>query len=633
MSTRNYPPPEIINPPAMDKKNYEHIILWMLYNNNEECEWSDFLQSPLQLSTSTLSRHLKILMHEEFITKVSKGHYEITSEGKRRFHDLSKVKEDKRILNFPPEIILKNRNYDHWILWMVYNNNFCKWSDFLEDPVSINQSSLSKTMRLLMKNGFVQKEEENREYRITQLGKSEYARILQFYDLDRQTILEEESKRIEEITKKTINFFTEHKITDKKIQFRFLNNMLKLDYNRVKAVLRNEEDFHKILLYLSINHPNQYPNHISPEDFSKIYDVKENTLTYYIDEIVENNIYPLKFFKIIVTPGIDYYFQEDEKLETMMRAITEDYITESTYLNKLFARSLNISVIINDISEEICKILLNKNLKEALKEFLPYYINYLAYKIEAEKGLTEISDKLEGIIWQNMSSIFQTESNENLENQYKEELEEINKAIENNPKMLELYNSKMGILIYFNQFDEVQKLLDGMLKIFPNNEKEIKIKKASVLKRIKKVKAGLNIINELIQKYPEDEELLVYKAYWLQYLNQKEESLMEIRNLIELKPNNGIYHDTYGEILMYFEEYQEAVIQFQQAIELAMNEWFINQTYIKLGVCYKELGDYELAVEFIRKGKKITESSAGEMDINQKWNKIADIFLSEIEES
>ena len=632
MSMRIYPPKEIINPPAMDKKNYEHIILWML-NNNEECEWSDFLQSPLELSTSTLSRHLKSLMSEEFITKESKGHYKITFEGKRRFHDLSTVKDNKRILNFPPGIILKNRNYDHWILWMVYNNNYCKWSDFLETPLSINQSSLSKTMRLLMKNRFIQKDEDNKEYRITQLGKSEYSRILQFYDLDRQTILEEESKRIEDITKKTISFFKTHKITDKKIQFRFLNNMLKLDYNRVKSVLRNEEDFHKILLYLSINHPNQYPNHMSSEDFSKIYDVKENTLTYYIDEIVENNIYPLKFFKITVTPSIDYYFQEEEKLETMMRAITEDYITEFTYLNKLFSRSLNISGIINDISEEICKILLNKNLKEALKEFLPNYINYLAYKIETEKELIEISDKLEGLIWQNMSNIVQTESNENLENQYKEELEEINKAIENNPKMLELYNSKMGILIYFNQFDEVQKVLNGMLKIFPNNEKEIKIKKASVLKRIKKVKAGLNIINELIQKYPEDEELLVYKAYWLQYLNQKEESLKEIRNLIELKPNNGIYHDTYGEILMYFEEYQEAVVQFQKAIELAINEWFINQSYIKLGVCYKELGNYELAVKFIRKGKEITESSASEMDINQKWNKLADVFLSEMEES
>ncbi len=632
MSTRIYPPQEIINPPVMDKKNYEHIILWML-SNNEECEWSDFLQSPLELSTSTLSRHLKTLIREEFITKVSKGHYKITSEGKRRFYDLSKVKEDKRILNFPPEIILKNRNYDHWILWMVYNNNYCKWSDFLEDPLSINQSSLSKTIRSLMNDGFIQKDEENREYRITQSGKSEYARILQFYDLDRQTILEEESKRIEEITKKTINFFKKYKITDKKIQFRFLNNTLKLDYNSVKSVLKNEEDFHKILLYLSINHPNQYPNHISSEEFSKKYDIKEDMLTYYVYEIVENNMYPIKFFKITVNSVLDYYFQEDEKLETMMRAITEERITEFTYLNKLFDRSLSIGVIINEISEEICDILLNGKLKEALKEFLPKYINYLAYKIESEKELIEIYDKLEGIIWQNMSNIFQTNSTENLENQYKEELKEINKAIENNPVSLELYYSKIRILIYFNQFNEVLKVLDGMLEVFPNNEKEIKIKKASMLKRMKRIKPGLEIINELLQKYPKDEELLIYKVYWLQYLNQKEESMKIISNLIKINPANGLYHDTYGEILMYFEEYQEAVVQFQKAIELSMNEWFINQTYIKLGVCYKELGNYKLAVEFIRKGKKITESTPSEMDINQKWNKIADIFLSEMEES
>ncbi|MFX1571460.1 MAG: hypothetical protein ACFFB0_01825 [Promethearchaeota archaeon] len=631
MSSRNYPPQEIFNPPSLEKKNFEHIILWMLYNN-KECEWSDFIQEPLEISTSTLSRYLTTLINEKYINKISKGHYKITSEGKRRFHDLSKVKKKKRTLSYPPEIMLKSRNYDHWILWMLYNNNYCKWADFLAEPLSINQSSLSKTMKLMIRNGYVGKDDDKKEYRITQVGKSEYSRMLQYYDLDRQTILEEESKRIEEVARKTLNFFDEFNINDTRTQFRFLNNVLKLDYNRVESLLKNEDDFHKILLYLSLNHPVRYPEYISSEEFSRKYGIKENTLTYYIDEIVENNIYPIKFFKLKVPPGNFYYFQENEKLETIIRAITEDSISEFTYLDKLFSRSIDINTTLNSILEEITDLLFDERLKESLREFLPNYINYLAYKIEAKVELKEEYDKLEGIIWQGMLKVFQTQNSEDLEKQYKKELEEINQDIEKTPKNLELYYSKIKILIYFDQIDEIINLLDEMLEIFPESEKDIKMKKASVLKRIKEVKDGFEIINELLQKYPKDNELLVYKAYWLQYLNKEEESLDVIRDLIKRNPETGIYYDTYGEILMYFQDYQNAIKQFQKVIEIANNEWYINQTYIKLGICYKELKSDELAVKNLKKGKEMTNSASTQSDIKEKWNKIADIFLAEIEE-
>ncbi|MFX0000644.1 MAG: hypothetical protein ACFE9Q_12065 [Candidatus Hodarchaeota archaeon] len=631
MSIINYPPQEVINPTAVGKKNYEHIILWMVYNN-EECEWFDFLQSPLEIPTSTLSRHLNTLMSEGYITKISKGHYKITTEGRGRFHDISRTKEKKRKLSFPPKIILKSRNYDHWILWMVYNNNYCKWSDFLGEPLSINQSSLSKTMRLMIKIGLIRKDIENKEYRITQTGKSEYSRILKYYDLDYQTILEEESKRIEEISKKTINFFNNYNIKDKRTQFRFLHNALKMDYNRVKSILKNEEDFHKILLFLSINHPNQYPDYISSEEFSKQYEIKENTLTYYIDEIVDHNIYPIRFFKLAVPPDMEYYFQENEKLETMLRAITKDKITEFTYLNKLFTRSLSFNTTIEDLLEEICTILFDEGLKESLREFIPEYINFLAYKIESESILMETYNKLEGIIWQNIADIFQLKVSEKIERQYEEELKKIDKDININLNNIDLYYAKIKILLYFGQYDKILELLDNMLKIFPDDEEDIKILKAYGYKRMQDLNTGLEIINELIQKYPENSDLFNYKAYWLQYLNKKEESLKTIRDLIEKYPDIGLYHDTYGEILMYFEDYKNAVLELQNVLELASDEWYINQTYIKLGICYKELGEFNLAVENLKKGKELTNKASIDNVTNQKWQKIADIFLTAIKE-
>ena len=176
---------------------------------------------------------------------------------------------------------------------------------------------------------------------------------------------------------------------------------MKLDYVKVESVLKSEEDFHKILLFLSMNHPYQFPNYILPSDFSKLYGIKENMLTYYVDEIVENGIYPIKFFELKVPKNKYYYFQEGGKLEAIIRAITEDHITEITYLDKLYARPLNFSAVIDNISNEICEVILDKKLKESFHDFLPSYINHLAFKIEAKSGLKQnfiITKNREGVI-------------------------------------------------------------------------------------------------------------------------------------------------------------------------------------------------------------------------------------------
>jgi len=628
MSVVNYPPKEIFKKPKFGKRNFEHIILWMLVNN-DECQWSDFTQEPLGFSTSTLSKYFNILKSRGYVDNYSRGHYKITPEGEKRFNNVSITRGKKRRLSYPPGAIKRRRNYDDWIIWMVYNNTYLKWSDFLAEPLSINQSSLSKNMNLLIDKEFVIK--ENKEYRITRSGKLEYSRMLRNYNLDRQAILNEESKRIEEITNKTIKFFDKYDIKDEDIQFRYLNNILRLDYSRVNAMLTDEDDFDKILLFLSMNHPNQYPNFISMEDFSNTYGINQLKLGYFIDEIVENQIFPIKFFKLIVPPNEYYYFQENERIEIMLRAITEDYITKFTYLSKLFSRSLDLHATINNILEDITGLLFNECFKESLSEFLRKYINYLAYKIEAKVELRETYDKLEGIIWQDMINLLHLQSSEGLKGQYEEKIREIDKEIKSNPDNIDLYNSKISILLYYEQLDDVLKLLEKMLKIFHENEIDIKMKKASVLRRMREIESGLDIINELIEKHPENNDLLNYKVYWLQYLNRKEEALKLIQDLVDGVPDNGTYNDTYGEILMYYEEYEEAIEKFLRAIEMARDEWYINQTYIKLGICYKELDNFDLAVENLTIGKDLMEKSSIDPETKQKWLIIVNLFLAEIE--
>ncbi len=823
-STVNYPPEEILSP-IVGKPNWEYVILWIL-SNNKVCSWSDLKE---KVNRSTLSIYLNKLKRDGYILKSEFNHYLITTKGRERYYELGQNKRGGRKLSYPPKVILAHRNYDHWILWMVYNNNYCKWADFLEKPLSINQSSLSKNLNDLLKKNFVRKDEK--EYKITQTGKSEYSNMLKFYDLDRQSILEEESKRITELTQKTLKFFKDFDIKERNIQFRFLNSVLKLEYSKIKNVLRNEEDFHKILLFLSINHPTMYPNYIFPEEFSGKYQIKKTTLDYYIDEIIENQIYTIKFFKLEAPQDKVYYFQSDEKIEMMLRVITEEHITKFTYLNKLFESSSNLILpldmksTVNAILEEACQFVFPEELKKSLLKFLPEYINYLAFKIEKEKKLSGIPSRLEGIIWQNIPEILQeglsttsryqfigdnkmnyyletdilevlrpylalkpdsvykkinqsldekkygtaldlvnsviksgkkdldlviyhamilsnlNRNNESVEflnkhikasqvdkenplyalyffilgfssmtlgeyekvfdivekeqkffpdhplshalkalingynqiyefvsdredglieidkaidldpndsnkaryyqlksqfllesNNYEEALESINRAIAFSPKNLDFYNSKNRILIYFDKFDEILDILDNLLEEFPEGERNLKIKKAYILKEKKDIEGGLEIINELIDKYPGDNNLMLNKIYWLQYLDKKENVIEIITDLIKHEPKNGIFHDTYGEILMNFEEYEQAIREFQKAIELDNNEWYINQTYIKLGICYKEMDDQDSAIENLSKGKEFTNKCYCDLDTKRNWLTIAELFLAEIAE-
>ncbi len=626
----NYPPKELLKP-TFGRRNFELIILWML-NNNDFCTWAS-LQS--KISKSTLQVYLKKLMKKGFINKTTYNEYRITPEGRDRYYELSVFKREKRRLNYPPKVILRKRNYDHWILWMVFNNNYCKWADFLEEPLSINQSSLSINMNSLINNGFIIKEEK--KYTITQPGKAEYSSILNYYDLDRQTILEEESKRIKEITKKTIRFFELYQLKDKDINYRYLNNVLKLPYEEVESTLENEEEFNKVVLFLSINHPDEFPHYISPREFSQKYGIKQVKLDFLILRIVEENIYPIKFFKLKIGKDKCYYFHVNERIERMLNAIVEDHITKFTYLYNLYeeppkeAISLSLELIINEILDDICGPLFNIGLKESLKTFLPEYIDYLAYKIEEEKKLIDVYDKLEVLIWENMLDVLQSKTSGILDNQFKEGLKEINKAIKLNPKDIELHNSKVRILMYYDQYPEVLNVLDDLLEIFPENEKDIQMKKASVLKKMRNINGGMEIINDLIKKYPEDNDLLSYKAYWFQYLNKEQEAFEIMEKLTKIKPEQGIYHDTYGEILMNFGYYDNAINEFSRAIEIESKGNFIYQTYIKLGICYKELENYELAVENLNKGKELSNELSNDKDTKQTWFSIANLFLNEIE--
>jgi len=521
VSELNLPPEEIYRKIWGARKNVEHIILWLL-KNNEVVEWADFLEEPISIPQSTLSNYLKSLFLDGYIEKARRGEYIITIKGEDRFIELSKAKIGKRKLNYPPKAIGDKRYYDHIILWMSYNNNYLKWSDFLDDkaPIFINQSALSKNINILLKKELVRKN-DNKEYKITQAGKAEYARILKLYDLDRQSILNEESKRIEEITRKTIKFFEKYDIVNSDIKFRFLNNVLTLPSEKLKGSLDTEEDFNKILLYLSMNHPNQFPAYISTEDFSNRYNIDKLDLEFNIRKIIEKDVYPTKFFKLVPDENRVYFFQANEKIEKVLSAITEDYITKFTYLNKLYEKtskgtpSLTIESTVNAILDEICDKLFNVGLKEPLRGFLPNYINYLAYKMETQKKLEEITDKLEGTIWQE----FQYYS-----------------AARDAPK--EFDESQENYYISPNIFEIIEDYY--VVPSISSIVKEVK----EVLKDKQKYKKAIDIVNSRIKKGLNDIEFKLFKARVLCHINKYVEAIKLIEEEIDFeqfRDDEGIY--------------------------------------------------------------------------------------------
>ena len=633
----NYPPEEIASP-LFGKPDFELIILWML-NNNENCSWADLKKI---IKPSTLSLYLKELQEKHYVKHSEYNDYRITSKGSDRFYELSQMKNKKRKVSYPPlQMLRTGRNYEDWILWMAYNNNYLQWSDFLANPVSINQSSLSKALNNLMEseNKYILKD-ESKKYRITRLGKSEYSRMLKKYELDRQSILDSESERIQDLTEKTIKFFEEYDIEDDELRFRFLNNILKLPYGKVNNLLTDEEDFYKILLFLSFNHPNQYPNYISSEEFAKKYNVETATLDFFVLQIVdkcfsEQAWYPIKFFKL-EDEGFCYYLQEDDKLEKILKATVEEQITKFTYLNRLYERgpdfAFNLNLLDNSILNNVCGLVFDDGLRKSLEKLLPSYMQHLAFKFESKKKYQGPSDKLKGLIWREVKSLKLLEVELKADISVEDKIAQIEEQIKSDPKNLELYRYKENLLVYFNRFSELNEMYDKMMRLFPEEQKDLLIKKAYILKENREIENGLKIIENLLVEDPENQDLLKYKVYWLSYMDRKEEAINLIRKLIDEDPKNPTLHDTYGEILMTFGEDEKAVNAFEKVLNLGKKEWYLFQTYIKYGICHKNLGHNSIAIEALNRGKQAIKASKINADEKAKWLAITDPFLQELKE-
>jgi len=190
---------------------------------------------------------------------------------------------------------------------------------------------------------------------------------------------------------------------------------------------------------------------------------------------------------------------------------------------------------------------------------------------------------------------------------------------------------KYNILYDYEKIDEALELVDKAIKEFPDHEMKLFKHKALLYKKKNDFKEGLKIMNELLEKYPDEVDLLNNKLYWHLYIQEKDEAIETGKLLTNLEPDDGNYHDSYAEALMEFGEYNEAIKEIQKALELEPYGWFTYNSYLTLAKCYKEIGEYNLAREALDKGEGATNTCFCGIETRKEWKDKKLKLLDEIE--
>lgn len=406
-----YPPNEIFNP--LSDPNYDYLILWML-ENNDFCTWSDLTKI---VAESTLYDHIQKLEKLGLISHPKRDYYTITTSGKTKFMQLSKNSSSNyKTLNYPPKSILKRRNYDLWILWMLYNNEYCIWSDFRSEPLGINQSSLSKTLRILLNAELILK--KDKKYVISFKGSVEYEKIIELYGLDRYSLLKNESERVKDIARELSFFFGKNVIQNNTIKYRLLDYILKMDYDSVRKLIKRKEDFFKILLFISINHPTEYPYFISIENFSLKYKINFNFLTYFLEEFISGELFQIMFLMLPVLEDCTYYLQVGGKVEKILRAITVDTLKKRIYISKFYgneSENIDLEEIIETIVDEASERIINPKFKNTLTKIMPEYIRYLSSEDKIKGKISTSDERIDKLIFQDFYDAFEEYSKHDLD--------------------------------------------------------------------------------------------------------------------------------------------------------------------------------------------------------------------------
>ncbi len=630
-----YPPNEILS--STLRKNYEFIILVMLKINNS-CTWGDLCKkngSYEGIPNATLSNYLKKLIKKEYVLKERRNTYKITKKGKIKINKLE-LGEDRKP-KFPSKVILGLKNNMINVLFMIIHNKNCHWGDFPinvnkfdelskygNPPPVINQKKLSELLKQFENEGFIEERESKKPiYKITEKGYNAYIELLKKYDLDRESRLNEWSNSIKKIKNRIQNFIKKEDITEMEVSFRLLDNYLHIPI-RKEDLNVSKDTFLKILLYISWNHPNNYGNFISIEQFSNQFGIDRLTLEYNVREIVENQD-PIMFFSLKNRYSDEiYFFRENEKLEKSLRAVLEDCLKMLIYFD------LDLNNGIYRILKECCQNLFNENLKYALRPFVREYLQFLEIKFSKKKqilgdtreiqdiksqllglkkykedNLKETNEKLQSLQYGALLFLdtFDTSYlNHEKKTQKEEKIEQINIELEERPYDINLYVRKSKILCDdLFQFENALEVVERGLSI-DDKEVSLYINKAMILRNQNKYEDALEALKQAYNLDSEIDIVLSKMSYIYYQLSDFNNALDYVEKALKLNPKMPNYFTLKAEILMELNKFKEALEFIDYAIVLDSKDIYSHQLMAR---AYELLDVYEGALDSIERALEL----------------------------
>jgi len=400
-------------PNDLKPRKYEYNILRTLEFNPQGFIFESQNYGIMYMGTTTFHKYKNILLDNGYIQKINqladkkennkeeKNIYIITETGRQRLKDIKSI--DKKLV-FPPKNL--ELTSEQKILWMLGKNNFCRFGDFQKEGSGISKSTLSNNLNRLRSNNYIIKDnipELSRSvYKITKSGRGRYLDVLKDKGEDPKTLYEEKIKILSDMNQLNQLFFSEFNIKESNTRYRFNNYKIIFDFNTYKDIFRNnEKNYNLFILYLVLNHPDNYPENITVLDFSQQYNLDEISLTYYLKEVFKEINSAIQVFQIKTeSPENIYYFHEKDLIYNMIKSIIEEYI-ELKFMRNLELKfqkqnnnqdnddSISFSIDIKDfyqISSLICEkySILNNELQYVVVDFLNPFIKHLEYKIEKD---------------------------------------------------------------------------------------------------------------------------------------------------------------------------------------------------------------------------------------------------------
>ncbi|UWP68289.1 tetratricopeptide repeat protein [Subdoligranulum variabile] len=131
--------------------------------------------------------------------------------------------------------------------------------------------------------------------------------------------------------------------------------------------------------------------------------------------------------------------------------------------------------------------------------------------------------------------------------------------------------------------------------------------RALVLHNDKHYKESLALLQELIQKNPNNARYHYSCGVTLHEMGRYEEALTEKQKALELEPDNARYHDSRGVTLHEMGRYKEALAEKQKALELESDN---ARYHDSCGVTLDEMGRYEEALAESRKALELEPDNA-----------------------